>query len=180
MAESFVGEIRMVGFNFAPQGWATCDGQLMAIADNDALFALIGTTYGGDGQQTFGLPDLRGRAPVHQGQGAGLSNYTMGEFGGVEQVTILTGQLPAHAHGLTVNCVSGSGNANTPVGNVWAKNGGLQGILNSSLTNNATMRGDAVSLASAPASGGQPHDNIQPSLAVNFVISLFGIFPSRA
>jgi microcystin-dependent protein len=179
MAQPFVGQIMMVGFNFAPVGWAFCDGSFLAISQFDTLFNLIGTTYGGDGQQTFQLPDLRGRVPIHQGQGPGFGNYVIGERAGSESVTVTLNQFPAHTHNLTVNCSSGNGNASTPVGNIWSKNGGLQGILNSSNATNAMMRTDAVTLSQSTPSGNQPHDNMQPFNTVNFIIALEGIFPSQ-
>src|SRR5512140_2190763 len=118
MSTPFVGEIRLFGGNFAPAGWAFCSGQLMAISENDVLFNLIGTTYGGDGQQTFGLPDLRGRLPMHMGTGAGLSSRTIGEMGGVETVTLTAQQIPSHTH--VPMAVSGSGNQTVPQNGVWA------------------------------------------------------------
>src|SRR6266478_4251251 len=118
MSSPFIGEIRMFAGNFAPVGWAFCNGALMAIAENDALFNLIGTTYGGDGQTTFALPDLQSRVPIHMGQGSGLSNYVIGEKAGVESVTLTTNQIPIHTHSLL--CVSGGGSASNPAGGLWA------------------------------------------------------------
>ena len=159
----------MFGGNFAPQGWAFCGGQLMAISQNEALFALIGTTYGGDGQNTFALPDLRGRVPNHMGTLAGGSNYVIGQSGGVEAVTLSTGQLPAHAH-----LVEASPNAGSQAGPGGALLAGGVSMYSSSAPN--------VSLAPAAVQatgGGQPHSNFQPYLCVAFIISLFGVFPSR-
>ncbi|GAO36074.1 tail collar protein [Sulfuricella sp. T08] len=170
MSQPFVGEIRMFGGNFAPNGWAFCDGQLLPISGNETLFTLIGTTYGGDGQSTFALPDLRGRIPIHQGQGPALSPRTIGEKGGSEAVTLTTAQLPTHTHRLA------SGNAATlgdPTGAAVANTGAT------------TMYGaGAGNIAMAPeasvnAGGSQAHNNLMPYQCVNFIISLFGIFPSQ-
>jgi microcystin-dependent protein len=171
MGSPFVGEIRMVGFNFAPQGWAFCDGSVMAITQNETLFTLIGTTYGGDGQSTFALPDLRGRMAMHTG-----SSAVQGQRLGAESVAIQNAvQLPAHSHAAAA--VDNHGNQAGPAGAVWAAaSGGVNPY--SSAAANATLNGGTI--ASAPASGGQPHDNMSPFLVINFVISLFGIFPSQS
>lgn len=169
MSSPFLGEIQMFGFNFAPRGWAFCDGQLLSIAQNTALFALLGTTYGGNGQTTFGLPDLRGRVPLHRGQGPGLTNRTLGELSGSENVTLLTTQMPAHNHLLA--CNSDDPNAGSPAGKFPASS--TSPIYAS--TSNSNMAPTAVSLAG----GNQPHPNMQPYLTVNFCIALEGIFPSR-
>src|SRR5205823_1841652 len=172
MSQPYVGEIRMFGGSFAPAGWAMCQGQSMPISENDTLFNLIGTTYGGDGQETFALPDLRGRFPVHQGQGPGLSGYTLGEMTGTESVTLTVQQLPAHSH--QANAAIG-GNDLSPAGNLWATDAnGNTAAYNAA--NNAQKAPDAI----GAEGGSQPHDNIQPFLAVNFIISLFGVFPPRA
>jgi microcystin-dependent protein len=170
MAQPFIGQVKMFGGNFAPIGYAFCNGQLLAIAQNDALFALIGTTYGGDGQTTFALPDLRGRIPLHQGQGAGLSNRVIGEMGGSETVTLTTSQLPSHTHAAIGQ--SASGNQSSPAGGVWAASS-LNEYSNAAA--NTSMNANAV----GANSGGQPHDNVMPFLCVNFIIALVGIFPSR-
>jgi microcystin-dependent protein len=170
MSEPFIGEIRMVGFNFAPQGWAFCDGSLLPISEFDTLFALIGTTYGGDGQTTFALPDLRSRVPMHMGQGAGLSPRTLGQNGGEETVTPTPNQLPQHTHAAGANANS---NLATPQGTVW---GGWTGSQFSSQGVNAQMNAAAL----GNAGGSQPHDNMLPFQAVNFVIALFGIFPQQS
>ncbi len=169
MASPFIGEIRLFGGNFNPVGWAKCDGQLMVIAQNDVLFNLIGTTYGGDGQNTFALPDLRSRVPVHQGSSLGNS-YVLGQAGGAEAVTLTINETPAHAH----VALASSAGATTPfpAGGVWAvmsQPGYAPGA-----GANATM--NAASLGGA--GGSQPHENMLPFLAVNFIISLFGVFPS--
>jgi microcystin-dependent protein len=165
MATPFVGEIRMFGGNFAPSGWAFCNGQLMPIDQNDTLFNLIGTTYGGDGQQTFGLPDLRGRIPVHQG-----NNFVIGQIAGVESVTLNLNQIPAHTH--VAQGQTAAGNQGSPAGGVWA-----QSSLNqfSATAANSNMNGNLIQ----PAGGNQPHDNMMPYLVISFIISLFGIFPSQ-
>jgi microcystin-dependent protein len=162
----------MFGGNFAPAGWAFCDGSLMAIAENDALFNLIGTTYGGDGQVTFGLPDLRGRLPIHMGQGAGLSSRQMGESGGTENVTLTVNQIPNHAHAFLGSANSAS--ALSPSGAVVASPTNID-LYRPGSTPDQAMASNAIS----PAGGSQPHDNIQPFLCVSFIISLFGIFPTQ-
>jgi microcystin-dependent protein len=168
----YIGQIMMVGFNFAPNGWAFCDGALLAISQFDALFNLIGTTYGGDGQQTFALPDLRGRVPVGIGQGAGLSSYVIGQSGGVESVTLNVNQLPSHQHVVSPGANSGEQTSNRPDNNFPAVGGYY------ATTTNSTSPMGAPTLA--PVGSGQPHNNIQPVLGINFIISLFGIFPSRS
>lgn len=169
MSQPFVGEIRMVGFNFAPQGWALCNGQLLPISQNDTLFNLIGTTYGGDGQQTFALPNLQGRSPVHTGQG-----FVIGEVGGSEQVALTVAQIPAHSH--TPNCANSSaGNQLSPQGGVWSWDNSGQFGNYAAVSDGSNMNSGAI----ANAGGSQPHDNRQPYLAINFIISMFGIFPSQ-
>ena len=166
MADPYVGEIRMFGGNFAPSGWAFCSGQLLSIAENDVLFNLIGTTYGGDGQETFALPDLRGRLPMHQGNGNSL-----GQQGGVEQVTLITTQIPAHTHQFSI---ANTATQTSPSGQMLAKPGGNEDFI--STTPNAALAPQAIS----QAGGNQPHDNMQPFLCVNFIISLFGNYPSQS
>jgi microcystin-dependent protein len=167
LAEPFLGEIRMVGFNFAPQGWAMCNGQILPISQNTALFSLLGTQYGGNGQTTFALPDLRGRVAIHLGQGPGLSPYTQGEILGTESITLNTNQIPAHTHSVltskdeeTTNRPNG---AYPTIGGVYA----------------TTQDGAAPMAPSSGVGGSQPHENRQPLLVMNFVIALEGIFPSR-
>jgi len=171
MSSPFVGEIRLVGFNFAPAGWAFCDGTLLPISENETLFNLIGTTYGGDGQTTFALPDLRGRVPVHVGQGPGLQSYQIGESFGVESVTLNVNQIPAHTHGFAPGASSGEQTTNRP-DNAYPSAGGYY---STAPTTGVTMPAPTV----ANAGGSQPHDNIQPVLGINFIISLFGVFPSQ-
>lgn len=172
MATGFIGEIRMFGGNFAPRGWALCNGQLIAISQNYALFAILGTTYGGDGMSTFGLPDLRGRAPVHWGQSPGLSNYVLGEKLGSENITLLSSQMPAHTH--NVNANTGGGTAASPAAGFLAvESTGTS--LNYASSSNTTMNPAMI----APAGNGLPVSIIQPVLSVSFIICLTGVFPSR-
>jgi len=166
MANPFVGEIRMFGGNFAPQGWAFCDGQLMAISENETLFQLIGTTYGGDGQSTFGLPDLRGRVPLHQG-----NSFVIGQLAGTESVTLTTQQIPAHTHAARASNV---GTQASPIGGFWSTDPGGNNAAYSN-TSNSAMNAQAIKVAG----GSQPHENRQPVLAISFIISLFGIFPTQ-
>jgi microcystin-dependent protein len=172
MSSPYVGEIRMFGGNFAPAGWKTCDGQLLPISDYDTLFNLIGTTYGGDGQSTFALPNLAARAPLHMGSN-GISTYTIGENGGVSSVTLTTNQIPSHNHLLTA---TSSGQQQAPSGSTWPAD---------ATPTNAHVYGPvgtgSTQLAAGTigtAGGSQPHDNMQPYLAITFIISLFGIYPS--
>jgi len=175
MSDPFVGEIRVFGFNFAPTGWAFCQGQVMPIAQNAALFSLLGTTYGGNGTSTFALPNFQGRVPVHQGQGIGLSPYTLGQSGGASTVTLSTNQMPAHAHG--VQCLAGGGNSNTPVNNGFAEVTAGRGMVNlyAATSDGTTMNAAALTTAG----GGGAHNNMAPFLGVGFCIALVGIFPSR-
>ena len=171
MSDPFVGEIRMFGGNFAPSGWAFCDGALLSIAENDVLFTLIGTTYGGDGQNTFALPDLRGRVPLHQGQGPGLSPRTLGEHTGTETVALAPSQMPAHNHGL---------NASTSPASAAASSTGLVASASSTKLYGLTPGGADMAPQVLPAVGGsQPHNNVAPFQCVSFIISLFGVFPSQ-
>ena len=180
--EPFIGQIIMFAGNFAPRGWAFCDGQLLPIAQNTALFSILGTTYGGDGRTSFGLPDLRGRIPLHAGQGPGLTNYTLGQRGGVEQVTVNLQQLPAHNHtvSVTTNAQSGGGDSSSPSNAVWAQDGVVGAQPYSSSAPNITMRSNAVEANVASSGGGQSHENRQPYLTINYIIALVGIFPSRS
>lgn len=169
MSDQCVGEIRMFGGNYAPAGWAFCNGQLMSISQNEVLYSLIGTTYGGDGQTTFGLPDLRGRVPIHTGTLTG-SDYVLGQTGGVESVTLIQSQLPAHTHTIIAESAAG---ADTPAGNTW----GLQpqSAYMAPPTSVVSMKAGSISTVG----GSQPHDNMMPSLTISFIIALQGIFPSR-
>ncbi|HEX6608874.1 MAG TPA: tail fiber protein [Chloroflexia bacterium] len=170
MADPYLGEIRMFAGNFAPLGWAFCNGQLLPIAQYDALYAILGTTYGGDGQTTFALPDLRGRGPIHAGQGPGLSNHPQGEQGGTETVTLTVAQMPGHTHVPAAS--SAAGTSSHPTGAVWAASSTSDNQYASSTK--TPMNPGTVSAAG----GNQPHDNLQPLLAINFIIALEGIFPS--
>ena len=169
MAQPYVGEIRMFAGNFAPAGWMFCSGQLIPISENDTLFNLIGTTYGGDGQNTFALPDLQSRIPIHMGTGSSGTNYTMGQNGGVESVTLTTQQIPSHTHPFIVSGDSGS--QSNPGGAVPAT--GVT-IYRAAQPANVPMNANAVT----QAGGNQPHDNMQPFLCINYIISLYGVYPS--
>jgi len=171
MSEPYIGEIRIFAGNFAPVNWSFCDGSLIAISQNDALFQLIGTTYGGDGQTTFALPDLRGRVPVHMGTGAGAT-YVQGQNGGVENVTLTVNQIPAHSH--VPQAASGTtGNpGNSPQNNVWS---GWTGGQFSSAAPSVAMNSTAV----GSTGGSQPHDNMLPFLGINFIIALYGVYPTQ-
>src|SRR5947199_16786 len=166
MAQPYVGEIRMFAGNFAPAGWMFCEGQLLPISENETLFQLLGTTYGGDGESTFALPDLRGRLPMHQGNG-----FILAETGGAEEITLTVSQIPAHSHPVLAS--GNPGNATQPQGNVTAQNASV-----------SIYRAQAPVLNFSPQAigstgGSQPHNNFQPYLCVDFIISLFGIFPSQ-
>jgi microcystin-dependent protein len=177
MSEAFVGEIRLFAGNFAPRGWALADGQLLAINTNDALFSLYGTIYGGDGRTTFGLPDLRGRIPIHQGQGAALSPRTIGAEGGAETVTINQNQLPAHNHA-PLNATAAAGNSRDPVSTTAAQAPGTATptvFTDQVDTQTFPMSGQAI-----PAEGGsQAHSNLVPFQCINYIVCLYGIYPSR-
>lgn len=173
--QPYIGEIRLFGCTFAPNGWADCDGQLLPIADNDALFALIGTTYGGDGQTTFALPDLRGRVPLHQGSSPGLSTRVIGEMAGAESVTLSSTQMPSHTH--TVAATSAGATSTAPAGLLPAAVSGDTFYVTTAAGNTAA----AMSAQAVQAAGGsQPHENCMPTLGVRYCIALFGIFPSQA
>jgi microcystin-dependent protein len=175
MAQPFIGEIRMFGGNFPPSGWAFCEGQLMPISENDTLFNLIGTTYGGDGQETFGLPNLSGRLPMHAGQGPGISqSYQIGEMAGVETVTLTTQQIPVHNHPMLAT------NQNP----VALPTGAMMGVPNAGPPGTVIYGTDAPlttlnQAGNQVVGGSQPHENMQPYLAISFIISLFGVFPSQ-
>ena len=173
MSDQFVAEIRIFPFNFAPTGWAFCDGQLMPISQNTALFSLLGTSYGGDGKSTFGLPNLQGSAPVHQGQGPGLSPYFIGQSGGEEAVTLLQTEIPSHNH--QASGVSGSG-PTSPANNTWGTGAGRTPPPTYVDGNPNVNMGNALSVAG----GSQPHNNMQPYLTLNFCIALQGVFPPRS
>jgi len=171
MADPFVAEIRIFPFNFAPSGWAFCDGQILPISQNTALFSLLRTTYGGDGKANFALPDMQGNAPMHPGQGPGLSLHDLGETGGSDKVTLLESEIPAHAHAWTAS--KGDGNDTNATNELFAKGIGIgQYAPAGSLTQ---LDPHAI----APAGGNQPHNNLQPYLTLNFCIALQGILPAR-
>jgi microcystin-dependent protein len=176
MADPFVAEIRIFPFNFAPVGWAFCDGQLLPISQNTALFSLLGTVYGGDGKSTFALPDLQGSAAMHPGQGQGLSLYDLGQIGGAENITLLTSEMPVHLHGVGF-ALADSGNSTTPVASVWAQSAAGRGgaALYKEGAPTGTVNPNSLNLAG----GSLPHNNMQPYLTLNFCIALQGVFPQR-
>ncbi len=188
MSEPFIGEIRMVGFNFAPRGWAFCQGQLLAIAQYQALFSLLGTTYGGDGRTTFALPDLRGRSPVGQGYGPGLSDIRIGEQGGTESVTLTQAQMPSHSHGAEASIAVPANSNSTDTNPAPATNtvlgpsssGGRPGELYTTTAANTTLAPFDNPVNVQPSGGNQPVGIRDPFLGMNFVIALEGIFPSRS
>lgn len=165
MSEPYIGEIRMVGFNFAPVGWGLCNGQLLDISENSTLFQLIGTTYGGDGKTTYALPNLQGRVPIHQG-----NDFIIGQLSGSETVTLDLAEIPAHTHQL--NAQTGVGNQQTPADGIWASSD-----IEQFSTGSPTTSMDAVL---QPSGGDQPHNNMPTFQCVNFIIALFGIFPSQS
>ena len=172
MADAFVAEIRIFPFNFAPKGWAFCDGQLLPISQNTALFSLLGTTYGGDGKSNFALPNLQGSAPLQQGQGPGLSLRDEGETGGEQNATLLDSEMPAHSHGVQASTTP---DQLTPVNNAWASGQKGFGNFYASPGNNVQMNPSAMSLTG----GSLPHNNMPPYLCLNFCIALQGVFPPR-
>jgi microcystin-dependent protein len=172
MSQPFIGQIYLVGFTFAPPGYAFCDGSLLPISEFTALYQLIGTIYGGNGTVTFALPDLRSRVPIHQGQGTGLSPYVIGQAGGTENVTLTVQQIPSHTH--VANCSSNSSNSASPVNAIWAKDSG------SDTPYAAQAKKTMLPNAIGPAGGSLPHENMQPFMGINYIIALFGIFPSQS
>ncbi|RAK63264.1 phage tail protein [Hymenobacter edaphi] len=169
----YIGEIAIFAGNFAPAGWAFCDGSLLPISENDALYALIGTTYGGDGQDTFALPDLRGRAPMHSGAGPGLTSRSVGEQGGAEEVTLTTQQIPNHSHQLSVSTTPG--NSASPQGTMPADGGNGSAQYTQATANLQKQPAQVMGVVG----GSQPHTNMQPYLAVHYIISLYGVFPTQ-
>lgn len=180
MTQPFVGQITVFPYSFAPTGWADCAGQLLPISQNTALFSLIGTYYGGDGRSTFGLPDLRGRIPLSQGQGPGLSAYSIGEAGGVEAVSLLPTNVPSHSH--TLAATTANGTTNTAAGNLLSKvqegsaRTGTKGLIYSATAPDTPLAQQAIGLVG----GSQPHNNLQPYLVLRYCIALVGVFPARS
>jgi microcystin-dependent protein len=172
MSEPFLGEIRVFALNFEPRGWAACDGRLLPISVNTALFSILGTTFGGDGRTTFGLPNLQGRIPLGAGTGPGLTPRNLGESAGTESVTLSLNQLPPHNH--AAKCNSGNGNQYGPANHYWAQDAG------GAKEYGATGTGQMSAAAIGPAGGSQPHSNLQPYTVVNYCIALMGIFPPRS
>jgi microcystin-dependent protein len=170
MGQPYVGEIRMFAGNFAPNGWMLCEGQTLPISENDVLFQLIGTTYGGDGEETFNLPNLASRVPIHKGTGPDGTTYQLGEMAGTEQETLSVQQIPNHSHPFTAS--SADGVQNTPNNNVVSASPSV--TLYVADSPDATLAANSVT----PAGGSQPHENTQPFLCINFIISLFGVYPS--
>ncbi len=173
MSEPFIAEVRIFAGNFAPRGWAFCDGQLLPISQNTALFSLIGTIYGGDGRSTTALPNLQGRAPMHPGRGPGLTSRSLGQRGGSTTVTLSEAQIPSHTH--TLNAANARAGVGTPTGNALNRSIGEQIYQNPVTSPIVNMSGEMV----GKTGGGQAHDNMQPYLGLNFIIALIGLYPSR-
>jgi microcystin-dependent protein len=173
MADPFVAEIRIFPFNFAPTGWATCDGQILPLSQNTALFSLLGTTYGGNGKSNFALPNMQGNAPMHPGQGQGLSLHDLGEIGGSQSVTLLESEIPAHSHTVNAGGYFDIGDTNVQSGNILAKS--ASGFAYAAAQNLTFMSPSAL----PPAGASFPHNNMQPYLTLNFCIALQGVFPPR-
>jgi microcystin-dependent protein len=180
MSEPYIAEIRLFGLNFAVRGWAFCNGQLLPIAQNTALFSLLGTIYGGDGRTTLALPDMRGRVPVHSGAsiGAGLTERRLGERGGQESVALTTLEIPSHNHGVRMRAESLNASTDNPSGNILAKTPGVNSYRPNVAREDVFM--DSAALTQNNVGGSRSHPNMMPYLAVNFEISLMGIFPSRS
>lgn len=174
MSEPFIAEIRIFAGNFAPRGWAFCDGQLLPIAQNTALFSLIGTTYGGDGRSTTALPNMQGRVPMHPGRGPGLTTRRLGENGGTETVSLTESEMPAHNHSLMASVDSGDLNAPATTRSIARSGGGF------AYSNQVINLKPSATQALAPFGGSQPHNNLQPFLTMNFIIALVGLYPSRS
>jgi len=176
MAQPYLAEIKMFGGNFAPRGYALCNGQIVAISQNTALFSLLGTTYGGNGQTTFALPNMQGRAPVHQGNGAGIDPVSLGEMAGETNVTLTTGNLPAHTHPISGAVIANSNPSETPASNALFTNSAPNKLYAAALgSGGLNLAPQTITMAG----GSQPHNNVQPYLAVTFIIALEGVFPAR-
>lgn len=175
MTAPFIGEIKMFAGTFAPRNYALCNGQILPISQNTALFSLLGTTYGGNGTTNFALPDLRGRAPMHPGTGAGLSQHVLGEMSGENNVTLLSTQMPIHNHPISGAVIANSSPSNTPASNTLFTNSSPNQLYGAALGTPVNLAPQSVTLSG----GSQPHNNTQPYLGVNFIIALFGIFPAR-
>ncbi len=175
-----IGEVRMFAGNFAPRNWALCHGQLLAVQDNQALFSIVGTIYGGDGRTTFGLPDMRGRSPVGAGRGPGLSDINEGGWYGHETVTLTQNELPGHSHSVEVETRASSdpGNSDDPAGGYWADPSNNVRVYRDS--HDSTMAPDAIGVSVQPTGGNQAHENRSPALGINFIICLMGTYPSRS
>jgi microcystin-dependent protein len=172
--DPFVAEIRIFPFNFAPKGWAFCDGQILPLSQNTALFSLLGTTYGGDGRSNFALPDMQGSAPMHPGQGPGLSLHDLGETGGSDTVILLESEIPSHSHGVLSVAPNFGASSDVPTSNAFAK--ASQGSPYAPAANLVTLSDQTI----APSGGGQPHNNLMPYLTLNFCIALQGVYPPRS
>lgn len=181
MADPYLGEIKMFGGNFAPRNWAFCDGQLLAIAQNQSLFSLLGTIYGGDGRTSFALPDLRGRIPINPGQGPGLSNRSIGSKFGGEQDTLLTNEIPGHSHTATgqARCKDGNGNTDQAAGHIWSEDLGTSSATYTTNGADDVMAADSVAVTLNNAGSNLGHANVQPSLGINYIIAILGTYPSR-
>ncbi|RAO74756.1 phage tail protein [Dyella jiangningensis] len=175
MTQPYVGEIRLFPYTFAPNGWFDCDGRLLSIAEYEVLYTLLGTTYGGDGVNTFGLPDLRGRVPIHQGTGLGLSTYAIGQMSGSESVTLTSNQMPAHSHAFNANASAGSDVKPSPSLQLGAVSGDV--LYTTDINGLASV--DMAATAVSAAGGSQPHDNTMPTLTARFCIAWAGVFPSQ-
>lgn len=171
MADPFVAEIRIFPFNFAPKGWAFCDGQILPLSQNTALFSLLGTTYGGDGKSNFALPDMQGNVPMHPGQGPGLSLHDLGETGGSQTVTLLESEIPSHTHAMRVDNIS-------PADSQFPENG-VPGVTAQAIYKDNPAMNSSSGVALTPAGGDQPHNNLMPYLTLNFCIALQGVYPPR-
>ena len=180
MSDPYVGELRLFGFNFAPNGWALCQGQLLSIQQNTALFSILGTNYGGNGTTNFGLPNLQGSVPIGQGQGAGLSNVVVGEIGGEPTHTLLSNEMPIHSHALTALTVNSVNNIPASGSSISQGHGGVRGTTFNVNTYTTATPGTTLNPAAVgTAGGGQAHDNMQPTLTMNWCIALVGVYPPR-